>query len=145
MRCKGNGPGGLSGMKKDNYVAWFPLKGIPARLYCEAVHDDYEGFRVLLRGEAANSPMLRIGFDPALAYRNTDEGNLLKTLSRIHDLGTSSLFVVQDSTWIEWFREESSPVYDGREIVHYAIYSASDCIDVLAEYRPTVEWLNCCS
>lgn len=128
-------------MQKDLYTVWRPVEGVPARLYCEAIHDDYEGFRILLRGEDANSSVLRITFDPALAYRNIDEGNLLRTLVKVDNIRESSLFTVENSTWIEWFREESDGIYEGREIVHYAIYTPNDCIDVLAEFDPLVEWL----
>lgn len=127
---------------KDIYQKWAPIEGIPARLYCEAMHDDYEGFRILLKGESAESSVLRVAFDPALAYRNIDEGKLLKTISKIENPGSTTLYTVANSSWVDWFKAESSGILKGKEIAHYAIYTPNDCIDVLAEYEPKVEWLD---
>jgi hypothetical protein len=129
-------------MSKDQYIKWEPIENIPTRLYCEALHDDYEGFRIILRGEAKDSRTLRITFDLPLAYRNMDEGSLLKSLKNIKTPGDSSLYFVNDSSWIEWFHQESCGIYKGKNIIHYAIITPNDCIDVLSEYAPNVEWLN---
>lgn len=129
-------------MKNIIYQKWIPIHSIPERLFCEAIHDDYEGFRILLRGEALHSPMLRISFESVLAYRNIDEGSLLKTLNLLKDCEPSSFYLVQNSTWLVWFHEESYGMYEDRHIVHYAIFTSHDCIDVLSEYEPVVEWLN---
>ena len=127
---------------KNRYKKWYPLENIPVHLYCEGLHDDYEGFRILLRGDDPTSPVLRISFSPSLAYRNIDEGDLLRTIYGIPDLGASSLFMVENSTWLEWFQEESHGIHDGEDIMHYAIYTANDCIDVLSAFDPTVEWID---
>ena len=123
------------------YKKWIPIDGIPKRLFCEAIHDDYEGFRILLRGEDNSSSMLRITFESLLAYRNIDEGNRLKTMEQATNFGSSSLYIVEDSTWIKWFNEESYGIHKSNKIIHYAIYTPNDCIDVLSEYEPKIEWL----
>ncbi len=128
-------------MNKDQYEKWIPLEKIPPRLYCEGLHDDYEGFRILLKGDDPNSSILRITFDATLAYRNIDEGDLLRTIQARPDIGHFSLFTVECSTWLKWFHSESCEIHDGENIVHYAIYAANDCIDVLSAFEPSVEWL----
>jgi hypothetical protein len=35
----------------ETYKKWEPLEGIEAELWVEALHDDYEGLRILLRGQ----------------------------------------------------------------------------------------------
>jgi hypothetical protein len=127
---------------KNKYEKWCPLERIPARLYCEGLHDDYEGFHILLRGGESSSRMLRIAFDPALVYRNIDDGDLLKTICTLSEPEVSSLFTVENSTWLEWLHEESHGIHDGEAIIHYAIYTANDCIDVLSAFEPTVEWIS---
>lgn len=129
-------------MKKDQYKKWIPLEKIPSRLHCEGLHDDYEGFRILLKGDDPNSSMLRITFNAVLVYRNIDEGDLLLTIQTRPDLGHSALFTVENSTWLEWFHGESCEIHERETIVHYAIYTSNDCIDVLSAFEPTVEWLN---
>ncbi len=128
--------------EKILYQKWTPLESIPDRLHCEAIHDDYEGFRILLRGEEANSRTLRLVFESPLAYRNIDEGSLLRTLNLIKDREKSSLYIVGNSPWVKWFHEESLGIYEGRKLIHYALITANDCIDVLTEFEPQVEWLN---
>ncbi len=129
-------------MKINNFTKWEPLPEISSHLTCEGLHDDYEGFRILLKGTEPDSLTLRITFDPALAYRNVDEGDLLQTISEIKSPGESSLFIVKNSSWKKWFNEESSGLHNDDDIIHYAIYTADDCIDVLSAFAPNVEWLN---
>ncbi|RJP74811.1 MAG: hypothetical protein C4522_22120 [Desulfobacteraceae bacterium] len=124
------------------YKKWTPVDSIPKRMFCEAIHDDYEGFRILLKGEDPTSPMLRLKFDSVLLYRNIDEGAMLKTLDSIKDREIFPLYIVHNSKWIEWFHEESHNMFIGNEIVHYSIMTPDDVIDILSENPPNVEWLN---
>lgn len=127
---------------KNKYLKWNPLEGIPSHLSCEGIYDDYEGFRILLKGDETTAAMLRITFDAASAYRNIDEGDLLRTITAVKDTGKSSLYTVENSSWIEWFREESLGKHSKTRFIHYAIYTENDCIDVITEFEPEVEWLN---
>lgn len=129
-------------MSKEKYKKWEPVKDIPSSLLCEGLHDDYEGFRVLLKGSGDKACTFRIVFGTALAYRNIDEGDLQKTLHSIVCTEPCSLFIVENSTWLKWFQEESYGIHDDEEIIHYAIYTENDCIDILSAYPPVVEWLN---
>ena len=126
---------------KNIYNIWKPFEDIPRTLYCEGIHDDHEGFRILLR-ENECSPVLRIMFDAVRSYRNSDEGDLLRTVASINDPGRSSLFKVDNSSWVEWFHEETFDIHKDREIKHFAIYTPNDCIDVLSVFEPKVEWLK---
>ena len=119
---------------------WLPIDDLSGSLYLEGLYDDYEGFRLLLKGEGEQQKMLRIMFDPALAYRNTDESDLLRTIGK--GLGEWSLFTVEHSDYLAWFNKESHGIHESENIVHYAIYTPNDCLDVLSIYPPKVEWLN---
>lgn len=123
-----------------SFEKWIPVEGVPEKLYLEAMHDDYEGFRLLLKGYE-DQRMLRITFDPALSYRNTDEGDLLKTINQ-QDLSGWSLYTVSDSDYLAWFTEESHGIHESDDVVHYAIYTPNDCLDVLSAFPPRVEWLS---
>lgn len=123
-----------------SFEKWDPITNLPKKLYLEAVHDDYEGFRLLLKNDE-DQRMLRIAFDPVLSYRNTDEGDLIKTINK-QDLGDWSLYTVNESDYLAWFIEESHGIHDSDDIVHYAIYTPNDCLDVLSACPPKVEWLN---
>ena len=128
--------------KTEYYKKWVPIQDIPSALYVEALHDDYEFFRILLKGKDSQSKMLRIFFDSIYAYRNVDESYRLRTWNFFEGDRPSSLYTVDNSIWLKWFHEESQEVYIDRPITHYAIYTGQDCIDILSEFEPSVEWLN---
>jgi len=131
-------------MEKINiYEQWKPIDGLPEVLYVEGLHDDYEGVRILLKGEQEDGKMLVIKFDPALSYRNTDEGDR-HILAREHPevRGTWSLFKAEQSEFIDWFNRENQNIRNDLNIVHYLIVTESDVIDILAGFPPKVEWLD---
>ena len=129
-------------MTTEAYEIWRPLPDLLFPIYLEALHDDSEGFRLLLRAEGNAGKTLRIVFNPALSYRNTDEGDLLKMLPNIEGLGKSTLFTVRNSEYLVWFHGMSVGRHEEENIIHYAIYTPNDCVDALSAYPPIVEWLN---
>lgn len=128
----------MSDVTQNVFKLWEPLEGTRLLFYCEGLHDDWEGFRILLR---SNDRVLRVSFNAHVAYRNMDEGKRLKTLSQFpRDILGVTFYTVENSTWAKWFYEESK-VYDGDELTHYMIGTDNDWIDVLALEPPIVEWL----
>jgi hypothetical protein len=53
-----------------------------------------------------------------------------------------TLRIVIHSKWIEWLVQESAGVLRGDSLMHFAIHSPEDCIDVVTEFSPEVRWLN---
>jgi len=129
-------------MDKQIFRKWEPLSDLPDEMYLEGLHDDYEGFRLLLKGASGNRKMLRISFDSSLAYRNINEGDFLKTVEDSEGLTKWCLFTVENSAYEKWFHEQSYNIHASEDIVHYAIYTPNDCVDILSAYPPQVEWLN---
>lgn len=129
-------------MSPERYRPWSPLEGVPDVLYVEAIHDDYEGFRVMLKG-LGNACTLRLTFESAVAYRNINESFRARTWgARSSHIGLPSLRLVEHSRWLEWLVEESGGILDARKLTHYAIYTPEDCIDVVTEFEPAAGWLN---
>jgi hypothetical protein len=128
-------------MKHQEFIAWEPLSDIERVLYVEAIHDDTEGFRILLRGTQPTSPVLRIHFESYVAYRNVNESYRNRTWqdeSLTRDL--PSLLKVCHSKWARWASQEASGAVGPEEMIHYAIYTPEDCVDVLALSEPVVDW-----
>lgn len=124
-------------MSIETYDAWQPIEGLPKELFVEAVHDDWEGTRVLLRPNDPTGSMIRIKFESAIGYRNINESFRLRTKR------PSSIFVtVKDSEWMTWLIAEAGGALDRAQLTHYAIYTSEDCIDVVTEFPPIVEVLN---
>lgn len=130
-------------MEPEVFEAWSPVEEVPRILYVEAMHDDYEGLRVLLRGRGdPDAPLLRLIFESVVGYRNVNESYRLATWAA-HDMTQHpTLLIVKHSKWIEQLRIDAGGVLDDEELTHYAIYSPEDCIDVVSAFPPDVHWLN---
>jgi hypothetical protein len=132
----------MSDQTRQRYVPWTPTENIPKRLYCEALHDDVEGLRILLRGDDSRGSTLRLRFDSVVGYRNVNESFRLKTWGELDMARTPPLLIVENSQWLEWLHAEAGGVFDANKAVHYAIFTSEDCIEIVTEFPPTVEWLN---
>jgi hypothetical protein len=128
---------------KQIFTLWKPIDNLPKPVYVEAIHDDYEGFRILLRGDDLSSGVLRISFEDKLSYRNTDESYLLKNWnSMAKELAGENFYIIENSSYIDFFNDMTGHLYSDWQIKHYAIYTVSDCIDIISISPPVVEWLD---
>ncbi len=130
-------------MNKNSFNLWTPISPIPKEVQVEAIYDDWEGFRILLRcDDGVNSKMLRILFENNLSYSNTDESFLLRRWGQMPESIVGNIFyLIKDSSYIEFFTKQSAGLYEKWDIKHYAIYTISDCIDILSMTEPKIEWL----
>ena len=117
---------------------WVPFEDLNFdRWYCEGLHDDYEGFRVLLTGEEKPEPIVRLLFEYVYFYQNRDEGKFL-----VHEPSEGNyefphpFYILENSKLLKRFHEESAGIYAEYPIKHYAIYTTNDCIDVLSIDAP---------
>lgn len=130
-------------MADQKYRVWSPLAGIPRRLWLEAIHDDVEGLRLLLRAKDPTGPTLRVLFESVVAYRNINESFRLRSWARMRNFGNlPTLMKVDSSEWIGRIVEDAAGVLEAESLVHYAIYTPEDCVDVVTMEEPTAEWLN---
>lgn len=129
--------------REDILNIWKPIENLPNPMYVEAIYDDYDGFRILLKGESVISKMLRVTFQDSLSYRNTDESYLLKIWNSTEKAKLGKIFyLVENSSYVDFFNEMTENIYSDWDIKHYAIYTTSDCIDVISANPPIIEWLD---
>jgi len=128
--------------EKNILNVWPILSDYPKRMFVEAIHDDWEGFRIIL-ADVEFKTRIRISFINKLSYRNTGEGFLLQLWETTEEkkLG-NTFYLISNSTYIDFFNEMSYGLYKEKEIKHYAIYSDSDCIDVLSITEPIINLLD---
>ena len=131
---------GMTAVNEQRFERWEPLSDIPARMYLEALHDDVEGVRMLLRGGDPGGRVLRLSFEP-IAYRNINESHRLGTWASLDMGGMTSLMTLANSSWLRWLVEEAAGVIAAESLTHYAIYTPEDCIDVATSAVPVAEWL----
>jgi hypothetical protein len=129
-------------MYHGRYIRWNPLPARERRrLYCEAVHDDWEGFRIWLRPDTAG-PMLIVTSHGVQFYACSNESKRLATIANQAPLDFPHAFwIVEDSALLAEFHRQSCSTTDDLKITHYAILSASDCVDVLALEPPVFSGL----
>jgi len=110
--------------------------------YCDALHDDNEGFRIILEHESGQGPMLKVTFGKFLAYQNIDESNRLKFWNEQKDIDEKYTFYeVENSSWVKWFVNENKGKYESSEIKHYMILTGQDVIEVLSYDELQIEEL----
>lgn len=124
-------------MSENVYSAWLPTAAIFGRVIIDKVEDSDEGLVIFLHFSNKNRKF-RIIFDPYIAYRNMDESYRARTFTE-HGGFENSLYLVDNSTWLEWLHTESQGYYKGENIKHYSIITDADCIDVLSEFEPDIE------
>jgi hypothetical protein len=132
----------------EQWEKWCPVIGIPKRIYKESLFDNESGLIITFKAED-NQKKLIVNFDGiVVSYRNTDEGALIKTLDYLDKnygqlfYSEWSLFKVQNSTYIQWLKEESLGIYESQEIYHYVFYTPDEAIEVLATYTPIVNIID---
>lgn len=109
----------------------------------EAIHDDYEGLRIILKINSPLQAVIKLEFEAVLSYRNTVESYLL-VLWHQHEKSIygRTFYIIENSEYLAFLHQMSMNVYEKWDIVHYAIYTNTDCIDVLATAPPKVIWLT---
>lgn len=122
----------------QTYEVWDVVPGQAIRVSVEALIDDWEGFRVLLRNHETDR-VLRIVFGSHVAYQNRDESDLDGEAARSEGLGRGCFYRVRFSEFEVRFKSDSARQFG--ELKHFAIITDTDCIDVLTLDDPTVEQL----
>ncbi len=128
----------------EEWTRWVPMQGLPSKMYLERLIDDRDGMSLLLTNKD-ESCILSVLFDGlVLSYRNTDEGRRLKTINFLDekygaDFYTKwSLFKVVDSSYSQWFKQETYSIYSGYNIEHYVFLTCDDVVEVLSTFEPQV-------
>lgn len=129
-------------MDSGRYVKWNPLPGFVGPFYCEALVDDWEGFRILLGTDRIADPMLRLTFPEALLYRNCDESHRLAVPAPDSEIAfPHPFYIVENSALLAEFHKDAQDTMKNMDIRHYAIYTSNDFIDVLSAEAPLADIL----
>ncbi len=118
------------------------IENFPNAITIDGLYDDYEGFRILVRG-GKPSNVYRISFgDYYLGYRNFDESERLKSLSQFPvNCREWSLFKADDSDFIDWVHSESNHIQLKEDITHFYIVTQNDIVEILCLKEPIIEEL----
>lgn len=121
---------------KNKYSDWLPDNIKFGRVMIEKIEDLDNILTITARPEKGeNGEIFKLKFDPYVAVRNMNESYRARTFSENGGFN-SSLFIVENSDWIEWLQKESLGYYSDYDLVHYAIITGADCLDVISEFPP---------
>lgn len=117
------------------------IDNFPKAISIEGIHDDYEGFRIIIRGYNPDR-VFKLLFDNYLGYRNFDESYRLKSIPQFPDNGKNwCLFISNDSEFIDWVVLESNGFLQKGNILHFFIVTTNDIVDILTFDEPICEEL----
>lgn len=125
-------------MSREEFRRWQPHEAIPMRVEITSIRDEQEGLSVVVASEETREPVVKLVFQDFVAYRNINESFRLRTWNSREMKGSSSLLIIEGSSWLQWLRAESEGVLDTFELTHYAIYTNDDCLDVASRIAPLV-------
>jgi hypothetical protein len=131
------------GVHLGTYRRWNPLPDLRGRWDVESVHDDYEGFRVIMRLEPFVNRRWRFWFPRCLLYQVANESFRLSgsnETGNIFEGPHGHFFTVEGSSLVADFHRSSAGAYEAWDIKHYAMYS-EQCADVLSVHAPIIEEL----
>lgn len=141
-------------MKREKWLKWEPSEGIPPTFWLMDFKYS-EGLLTLYVQDQINKslPMLSICFSDFLSMHITDEGNLLKDTCDIDESLMKmekkpgyyyrwSLFIVENSHYIEWFNKEILGKGENLDIIHYVIKTPNEIVEVLdsTDHKPILRW-----
>lgn len=130
---------------KQTFEAWDI--GLPraAEVSVDALIDDWEGFRILLRNHLTNG-VVRIAFDTQLAYQSRDESDFIGEAVRSEGFGRGDIYATLYRVWnwefVARYLRDSLKGHSGSELTHFAIVTGAQCIDIIATSEPRVEDLT---
>ena len=121
-----------------SYIKWNPIPEYAGELFdVEAVHDDWEGFRIWFRPHDVTRPMFIVKFENPLFYSSSDEGDRLTGASNDIFKEFPHLFwKVSESNLITEFKRQAGGVRADNDIRHYCFMSSNQCVDVLSLEDP---------
>ena len=129
-------------MWHGQYQRWTPIETWSnSRVYVEAVHDDWEGFRIWLRHDDPEKGILIVRFEAAMLYDSSGEHDRVGKIKPDQpELEFPHVFwTVADSELLTVFHRQSCGFHKDRGVVHYAFLAVDQGIDVLSKTAPTFD------
>ncbi|WP_026676220.1 hypothetical protein [Fictibacillus gelatini] len=129
-------------MKKEQWQKWKPLEEFPSKLWFDYLLQNRDGLKVQFESEDERKVEVIFGYS-ALTHRVTDEGDLLQTIDFWsseygNDFFSWSLYKSSNSSFIDWFHEESCEKFEDEAIEHYAFITPNEIIEVLSAIPPEI-------
>jgi len=110
---------------------------IDDQLFMSSLLDSSKGLIISL-SEPATGRQIEICFPPVYSYRNTNESYRLKTLHFIGEELPTLVSIVENSSFLKWFHDESQGIYEENNLKHFMIFTGEEFVDVISHVAPFV-------
>lgn len=134
-------------MNESEWIIWEPIKDFTGTIYLNSFIDDNSGIALTFEVENEDYEKINIIYENwVISYRNTDEGDMLSTISYVRDkygndfIQKYSFFKVKNSSYVKWYKSNSCNPWD--EVEHHVYITPNDIIEILSTYSPKVEILQ---
>lgn len=128
-------------MEDEEKFERLEIDGLAPRMALDAMYDDREGFRLILKTAEPKAKVLRIAFDAPICYRGTTEALLLRRIYEFGEIYPWPVFIVKNSRYAKWFYAQATDALD-KDGHHYHIAAADQIVDVLSLRPPVFTWLS---
>ena len=116
------------------------LEWVPDLLFFLSIEYGHRGLTVLTL-DAENDSEIRVMFkDSVIAFRVMDESRYANTrwVSSRSSPPKSPIVSVTDSDFLQWFKREAEEVFNVESVIHVAILTQDEWIDVICLREPSV-------
>ena len=114
-------------------------------MHIEKLVNDKNGTLLVFKSQDDNDTIQVIFQNSILSLRSTDEGRRLKTINFLEEKYETdfyakwTFFKVANSTYVEWFNQETYDIYTSYNIEHYVFMTSDDVVEILSTYEPHVK------
>lgn len=127
-------------MENEQFDIWEPQEAIDSDIYFYEIKHDGEYLYVLLKKLNVNDKFLSVRFKGVFGYRVFTESSRIKTL---HELSVFRGFRTStNSEFLNWFKKESSAMFNDVPLTHYVICNIDNIIEVISAMPVSVEWIS---
>lgn len=133
----------------EQWSRWEPISNLAKSYYIESIHDDRQGFKIILCNEKSKNKAVEIMFeDSVYAYASTDDTSVGTIINQLYlEYGSAfyqgwTLFKVSNSTYIQRLSEQSYGVISARPLIHFSFVTIDSILDVISDYEPKVTFIT---
>ena len=120
----------------DKYEEWLDHRNDFSNFYVSLLNDGFDGLQIILKSEIVIDKEMEIFFTNYLSYRMIEESAFLKQLGNIEIFKFSK---IDQSKYLQWFKDESLGAFRHYELTHYFIYGTNKVIEIIAGAEPTIK------
>lgn len=129
-------------MKKEQWHQWSPFNDFPNKIWFVSLLQNWNGLKIQFESDDEQRIEVIFGHS-ALSYRVTDEGDLLQTLDFWsseygNEFFSWALYKSSNSSYINWFHEESCEKFEGESLEHYVFITPNEIIEIISANPPQV-------